>query len=276
MTKTYNEALSGASLLLEKAGIDPDAASYVLSTRLQWTRSQLVLHGRDSMPVAVATQFAADTQRLLQNEPAQYIVGRAPFWGRWFNVDPRVLIPRFDTELLIEWILADQLSGSGLDLATGSGAIGLTLALELPQLQMTLSDLSADALTVAQSNATQLNVPNVQFVQSDLLQAVPAKFDFIVSNLPYIDRAEMPVMDTSTKLFEPEMALYADNHGLALFAQLLPQLAQHLQPGGAVYLEFGYHQRAALARMIATMLPAASAEFRRDDAGNDRAVKISF
>lgn len=276
MTKTYNEALSGASLLLEKAGIDPDAATFVLSARQNWTRSQVILHGRDPMPADVATQFAADTDRLLQNEPAQYIVGRAPFWGRWFDVDQRVLIPRFDTELLIEWVLADAPSGQGLDLATGSGAIGLTLALEAPQLQMTLSDLSADALAVAKTNAGKLAAPNVTIVQSDLLQDITGEFDLIVSNLPYIDRAEMPVMDTSTKLFEPDMALYADNHGLALFEALFQQLPEHVRPGGAVYLEFGYHQRAALARMIATMLPDASAEFRRDDAGNDRAVKISF
>jgi release factor glutamine methyltransferase len=275
MTKTYNEALSGASLLLEKAGIDPDGATFVLSARLNWTRSQVILHDRDQMPVEVATQFAADVQQLLQNEPAQYIVGRAPFWGRWFQVDKRVLIPRFDTELLIEWVLADAPSGRGLDLATGSGAIGLTLALEMPQLQMTLSDLSTDALTVARANADQLGA-QVTITQSDLLKNLDGAFDFIVSNLPYIDRAEMPVMDTSTKLFEPDMALYADKHGLALFEQLLPQLPTHVRPGGAVYLEFGYHQRTALARMISMLLPDASAEFRRDDAGNDRAVKISF
>lgn len=275
MTKTYNEALSGASLLLEKAGIDADAAAYVLSTRKKWRRSQLILHGRDDMPDDDAATFDADVARLLQNEPAQYIVGRAPFWGRWFRVDERVLIPRFDTELLIEWVLAEQHAGNGLDLATGSGAIGVTLALEQPALAMTLSDVSTDALAVARENAKLLGA-DVTFAQSDLLKSITGPFDFVVSNLPYIDRAEMPVMDESTKKFEPALALYADDHGLALFAALFQQLPRVMRPGGAVYLEFGYHQKAALARMISTTLPNATAEFRRDDAGHDRAVRIQF
>ncbi|WP_155286007.1 peptide chain release factor N(5)-glutamine methyltransferase [Lacticaseibacillus zhaodongensis] len=276
MSKTYREALQGASLLLEKAGIPADGANFVLASRLHWSRSQLILHGRDEMSAAVAEQFNADLHRLLQNEPAQYIVGTAPFWGRDFAVDERVLIPRFDTELLVEWVLNEQTAAqTGLDLGTGSGAIGITLKLEQPQLKMTLSDLSAGALVVSRQNAQTLGA-DVEFVQSDLLANIDGRFDFIVSNLPYIDVAEQDVMDTSTKLFEPALALYAPQKGLALFEQLFRQLPAHLNPDAAAYLEFGYHQQPALERMISTMLPDASAEFRCDDAGNPRAVKISF
>lgn len=276
MSKTYREALKRASLLLDKAGIPADGANYVLASRKHWTRSQLILHGRDEMPEADAQQFAADVKLLLQNEPAQYITGSAPFWGRDFAVDKRVLIPRFDTELLVEWVLSDQTGRqTGLDLGSGSGAIGITLKLEQPQLRMTLSDVSAGALAVSRKNATALGA-DVDFALSDLLANIPGRFDFIVSNLPYIDVAEQDVMDESTKLFEPPLALYAKNKGLALFERLFKQLPEHVGAGSAVYLEFGYHQQPALARMISTMLPDASAEFRRDDANNPRAVKISF
>lgn len=275
MTKTYREALERASSLLEAAGLDPDGAAYVMADRHDWSRTQLMIHGRDPMTTDDAMQFAADLERLQQGEPAQYITGRAPFWSAMFHVDQRVLIPRFDTELLIEWVLEDKVHGDVLDLATGSGAIGISLKLEQPEMTVTLADLSHDALDVAAMNAKTLDA-DVTLVQSNLLTAIPGQFDCIVSNLPYIDRAEMPVMDTSTKTYEPDLALYADDHGLALFRALLPTLPAHIRPGGAVYLEFGYHQKAALAAMITELLPDQLATFRQDLAGLDRAVKIQF
>ena len=275
MTKTYAEALKRASLLLQQAKLNADGAAYVMSERKHWTRTQLIIHGRDEMTDEDARQFHADVERLLKDEPAQYVTGSAPFWGRTFRVDKRVLIPRFDTELIVEWVLNDWQQGSGLDLGTGSGAIGVTLALERPDIAMTLSDVSADALTVATQNAHALGA-QITATRSDLLNDLDGQYDFIVSNLPYIDRAEMPVMDASTKEYEPDLALYADHHGLALFEKLFKQLPDHVRPGGKVYLEFGYHQRSALARMISLMLPNQTAEFRRDDAGYDRAVRINF
>ncbi|WDF81772.1 peptide chain release factor N(5)-glutamine methyltransferase [Lacticaseibacillus pabuli] len=275
MTKTYAEALKRASLLLQQANLNDDGAAYVLSERKHWTRTQIIIHGRDEMTPEDERQFHADVAALLKDEPAQYVTGTAPFWGRTFHVDKRVLIPRFDTEVIVSWVLDDWQQGTGLDLGTGSGSIGVTLALERPNIAMTLSDVSADALTVAQQNAHALGA-RVQATRSDLLSDIDGQFDFIISNLPYIDRAEMPVMDESTKEYEPDLALYADNHGLALFEALFKQLPGHVRPGGSVYLEFGYHQRAALARMIALMLPEQTADFRRDDAGHDRAVRINF
>lgn len=275
MTKTYREALDWASSLLEKAGQEPDGAAYVLADYHDWNRSQLLIHGRDEMPADVAARYEADVARLAAGEPAQYVTGSAPFWGRMFQVDSRVLIPRFDTELLVDWVLSDGHSGDLLDLATGSGIIGITLKLEQPEFTVTLADVSSDALAVATTNAQALGAA-VTTVQTNLLADVTGQFDVLTANLPYIDRDEMPVMDASTKAFEPDLALYADDHGLALFRELLPQLPLHVRPGGAVYLEFGYHQRAAIARMISLLLPEQTATFRRDDAGLDRAVKIQF
>ena len=274
MTKTYASALKTAETQLEQAGVDPDGATFVLTARQDWTRSQLILHGRDEMPDEVATTFAADIDALAAGQPAQYIVGKAPFWGRWFNVNPAVLIPQFDTEILVEWLLDDAVGGYGIDVGTGSGAIGITLKLEKPLIDMTLSDISQPALAVATANAKTLDA-EVTFNQGNLLEGT-AKYDFIVANLPYIDRDEMPVMDQSVIDYEPHLALFAENHGLALFAELFDQIPRHLRPGGVVYLEFGYQQEPALAQMIAEQLPLGHAEFRNDDAGHPRAVRIKF
>ncbi len=274
MTKTYAAALQAATKRLEAAGIDPDGANYVLTTRLDWRRSQLVLHGRDEMPAETLTQFDQDVDALVAGNPAQYVVGRAPFWGRWFVVNPGVLIPQFDTELLVEWMLEDQVGGYGIDVGTGSGAIGVTLKLERPLMHMTLSDISQPALTVAAANVRALNA-EVTLNQGNLLEGTD-KYDVIVANLPYIAYDERDVMDPSVVAHEPHLALFAEDNGLALFRELFQQIPRHIRPGARVYLEFGYHQKAAIARMIATMLPLGTATFRRDDAGHDRAVRIQF
>lgn len=278
MAKTYQEALTRASLLLSNDGIDEDGARYVLEVRNGFTPSQLRLRARDPIPAAVSAQFDADVARLLAGEPAQYIVGVAPFAGDWFAVDSRVLIPRFETEELVAWVVADQASAKrGLDVGTGSGVIGLTLARELPQVEMTLSDVSPDALAVAKSNAEWLG-RKVTFIQSDLVAALAGAntppFDFVVANLPYIDRSETAVMDASTLAHEPALALFAKDGGLALIARLLQTVSGVLRPGGALYLEFGYQQQPALADLIKRLLPQVQAAFRRDMAGHPRMVRV--
>jgi release factor glutamine methyltransferase len=275
MTKTIQEALRWASSLLGPVGADADGARYVLEIRLDLSPSQLQLHARDALTAAQWVQFQADVARLAKFEPAQYVVGVAPFFGDLFNVTPAVLIPRFDTEELVAWAAAEQrAAATGLDLGTGSGAIGLTLAKQLPSVAMTLSDVSPAALAVAQVNAKRLN-RHVTLVASDMFAALPEQFDFIVSNLPYISHAEEAVMDESTKRYEPALALYADHAGLALLERFVAALPRHLNAGGAAYLEFGYHQRAALAALVAAQLPGWQAEFRRDLAGQNRMLKLT-
>lgn len=276
MSKTYAEALKWASLLLTKQKVDPDGARYVLMTRADWTPSQLILHRQDPMPDAAWRQFQADVARLANFEPAQYITGQAPFFGTMFAVTPAVLIPRFETEELVAWVAEEQTNAqTGLDMGTGSGAIGLTLARQLPQIDMTLSDVSPSALAVAKQNAAAQKA-SVHFVTSDLFNHLPGRFDFVVTNLPYIAPEEASVMDQSTLRYEPKLALFADHHGLALFERFVTELPQHLNPHGAVYLEFGYHQEPALRQLFAEKLPQAQATFRRDMAGHPRMVKLQF
>lgn len=277
MNKTYHEALAGASSLLHNAHIDPDAARYVLEYLGDFTPSQLQLHGRDVMPDHVARAFEAAIPRLLQHEPAQYIIGLAPFYGHDFKVSKAVLIPRFETEELVAWV-AEELADAQtlLDVGTGSGVIGITLKKQCPQLAVTMVDVSPDALAVAKQNAQRLHA-DVTLQTSDLFSAVPLqRFDRIVSNLPYISHAEEAVMDESTKAYEPHLALFAEHDGLALFERFCAQLPAHVHAGSQVYLEFGYHQQPALTQLFADTLPQAQVEFRQDLAGHPRMVKLTF
>ncbi|TLF37800.1 peptide chain release factor N(5)-glutamine methyltransferase [Lacticaseibacillus zeae] len=276
MSKTYAEALKWASLLLTEHHVDPDGARYVMMTRANWTPSQLILHRQDVMPDASWQQFQVDVARLAKFEPAQYITGVAPFFGAMFKVTPAVLIPRFETEELVDWVAKEQTAArTGLDLGTGSGAIGITLARQLPQVTMTLSDVSEAALAVAEQNAQSQHV-QAQFVTSDLFSRLPGRFDFVVTNLPYIAPEETPVMDQSTLRYEPKLALFADHHGLALFERFIEALPAHLNDHGAAYLEFGYRQQPALQKLFAEKVPQAQVTFRQDMAGHPRMAKLQF
>jgi release factor glutamine methyltransferase len=178
--------------------------------------------------------------RRLQHEPIAYIIGEREFFGRPFRVTPSVLIPRQDTEILVERVLAEQQQGSVLDIGTGSGAIAVSLALENPALRVTGSDFSPEALEVAQSNAQTL-AADVEWVESDLFEAFAGrKFDLITSNPPYIDRSE-PLKDEVSH-FEPEMALYAESQGLFFYERLAIEAKTYLNKGGLIVLEVGYTQ----------------------------------
>lgn len=277
MNKTYQKTQAVASSLLSAAGIDPDAARYVLEYRANFTPSQLRLHAQDPVPATLAAQYDRDVQRLLKGEPAQYVVGLAPFFGEDFVVTPAVLIPRFETEELVAWAAEEsQAATSLLDVGCGSGIIGLTLKRRLPQLAVVMVDVSPTALAVAKQNAARQKL-SVELVVSDLFAGLAGRqFDRIVANLPYISHKEEAVMDRSTLDYEPDLALFADHDGLALFERFVAELPAHLTPGARVYLEFGYQQQPALAALFARTLPQATVEFRRDMAGHPRMVRLQF
>lgn len=262
---TYFEALKWASSFLSQQDCE-DAGAYLLMGRANWTQTQLLTHYRQPMPDAVWTQFQDDIQTFATGQPAQYILGVAPFYGEQFQVTPATLIPRPETEELVEWVL-NTLPATPLtvlDLGTGTGAIGLTLKRVRPQWQVTLSDLSADALAVAQKNATQQQLA-VNLVQGDLFAPVKnQQFDVIVSNPPYIAPTEKAVMDRSVLEHEPATALFSGTDGLALYRRLLQQLPQYLTPSGQFFGEFGYRQQPALSQLCDQLLPDFQATFRQD------------
>jgi release factor glutamine methyltransferase len=255
VSATLRELVNQARRAFTAAGIDSDEAAIdgeVLARHvLGWDRTQWVLHSNEPPPPSFADQFTPLVERRTRREPVAYIVGHREFWGREFIVTPAVLIPRPETELVIEEALALRASGVAInrliDVGTGSGCLAVTLAAELPEAQITATDISRDALGVAAENARRLGVSDrVQMVNADLL-AGTGQADLIVANPPYVGREENVAIQPEVVDFEPHMALFADGHGLAVIERLLDEAPAHLAPGGHLIVEFGFGQDARVA-----------------------------
>jgi release factor glutamine methyltransferase len=218
------------------------------------TPAWLIAHDSDT-PTA-AQLAASDTllTRRLAGEPIAYLVGAREFYGRPFDVSPAVLIPRPDTELLIELALAHVPPGQTvemLDLGTGSGCIAITLALERPLARVTALDRSPSALAIARRNAARLGA-DVEFLSSDWFAALGGRrFDLIVSNPPYIAACD-PHLGRGDIRFEPLTALAAGRDGLDDLRRLAATARTHLRPGGALLLEHGYNQADAVQALLRT------------------------
>jgi release factor glutamine methyltransferase len=173
--------------------------------------------------------------------PLQYIVGRQEFYGRYFSVNPSVLIPRPETELVVERVLALQPAAGAriIDVGAGSGCIGITLALELPLTRVILADVSFEALQTARANATQLGA-DTPVLCMDLLDAASGPLDFIVSNPPYVSYAETSRLQREVREHEPHVALFAGDEGLAPYRRLIPSAQQTLRPRGYLTMEIGF------------------------------------
>ena len=212
----------------------------------------LIAHDTDTPTETQATQFTALLARRLSGEPVAYLTGTREFYGRSFQVSPDVLIPRPDTELLVNLALArmppDQ-AMEVLDLGTGSGCIAITLALERPLAHITAVDRSAAALTLAKQNADHLHA-RVEFLDSDWFAALAGRrFDLIVGNPPYIAAAD-PHLARGDVRFEPLNALAAGIDGLEDLRKLATAASAHLRPGGALMLEHGYDQADAVRDLL--------------------------
>jgi release factor glutamine methyltransferase len=220
----------------------------------QSDRAWLITHDTESLSESAAVAYQALCQRRLTGEPLAYIVGSKPFFGLDLQVDKRVLVPRPDTETLVEWALelAPTCSESHalLDMGTGSGAIALALKHSLPQWDVTALDASADALVVAQSNAKRLNL-KVNFLQSSWFDALTvsksAKFDLIVSNPPYIAEGDWHM---AALAHEPKQALTSGADGLDDIRQIIAQAPDFLNNGGWLLLEHGYDQSGAVHELL--------------------------
>ncbi|WP_186298350.1 peptide chain release factor N(5)-glutamine methyltransferase [Extensimonas perlucida] len=212
-------------------------------------RAWLLAHDRDPLPAACLAQFAALCQRRAAGEPVAYLTGVKEFYGLPLAIDARVLDPRPDTEVLVDWaleVLAGRAAPRVLDLGTGSGAIALALQHQRPDAQVLAVDASADALAVAQANARRLALP-VQFMQSDWLEGVRGSFDLIVANPPYI-AADDPHLPTLRH--EPSQALVSGAQGLDDLRRIVADAPRHLAPGGWLLLEHGWDQAAAVRELL--------------------------
>ena len=239
------------------------------------TRIDLVMH--PDLVTLNPEKWALILEELRNQKPIQHIFGKAYFYGYTFQVNEHTLIPRPETEELVEWILASVPADQPiriLDIGTGSGCIGLTLAKELPQSQVTLLDISAEALQVAQQNAANLGV-DVHFIQQDIL-ALPrltTTFDVIVSNPPYIRQLEKVEIKKNVMDYEPHTALFVADQDPLIFYRKIAELAfDNLELGGQLFYEINQYLGQEMVELL-TSIGFKNTELRRDLLQNDRMTK---
>ena len=214
-------------------------------------------------------------QQLAAHKPAQYIIGQADFYGMQLKVDERVLIPRPETEELVELILAEnpETNLSVLDIGTGSGAIVFALAKNRPDWSVTAADISQDALDVASENAKNQKF-NIFFKKSDCFAEISEKYDIIVSNPPYISREDELEVGLNVLYSEPHLALFADEDGLAIYRRIAEDAKYYLKDGGKIYLEIGYKQGQSVPELFRKYLPEKRVRTLKDQFGQDRMVVV--
>ena len=232
--------------VLTGSGLPKLEARLLLSHVLRRDHAWLVAHDRDELDAEAHAQFDALATRRKDGEPIAYLVGEREFFGRSFHCSPAALIPRPETEHLVEHVLTLVEAESAftiVDVGTGTGCIGITLALEHPNAQITALDVSLDALVLARKNAANLQANNVQFIESNWFSAIAAdaKFDVIVSNPPYIVPCDVHLTQGDLR-FEPALALADAVDGLESYRQLAHGAMKHLKAGGWLVVEHGYDQ----------------------------------
>lgn len=277
MLMTIGAVLQNAKQRL--AAVSPSAsldAQLLLAEVLSVSRVYVLAHPERELTSEQAAQYQAFILRRERGEPMAYILRRKPFYDREFVVSPAVLIPRPETELLLEWaldLMPSEQSGIMVDVGTGSGALAVTFAAHRPDATVYAVDISEAALEVAQQNA-RLSEVNVQFIQGDLLQPLidrGIKAALVLANLPYIARDEVPSLEVSR--YEPTLALDGGADGLDLIRLLLAQALSACAPGGNILLEIGADQGEAVLKLAQEI---GEAELRQDYAGLDRMVRVKL
>jgi release factor glutamine methyltransferase len=251
--------------LLKESTLDKVDAKVLLAhlihQHLNWPKSAMISRDTDQLPKALLEEWAVLEKQRLEGHPVAYLIGKKEFFNIELKVAPGVLIPRPETELLVE-LTIDHIQSSGkktpkiLDLGTGSGAIGLALAKNLPNAQVTCVDVSAEALKIAQENARLLNLNSVKFLQSNwfdgLTAAPPSKdcvFDVIVSNPPYIPAGDHHLLMGDLR-FEPISALTDDQDGLMAYRSIFKEAAAFLNTDGLILVEHGFDQSKQVCQLL--------------------------
>jgi len=245
--------LQSTTAYFKKRGIENARlnAEHLLAHSLGRRRLDIYLEFERELSESELTPLRELVRRRGQNEPLQHLLGTVEFCGNLFLCDRRALVPRPETEQLVEFLesqIRDPQSKI-LDVGTGTGVIALSLATRFPEAQIIASDISNEALSLARDNAVRLGLTGVEFVQSNLLEDISSEFDLIVANLPYISRLDRDELAPEV-LRDPEVALFAGDRGDELICQLIEAAPAHLHRGGSLALETGIGQHASLVEFL--------------------------
>jgi release factor glutamine methyltransferase len=271
---TIRQRVADARQTLRDAGIgtmEAESSARMLAEHvLGWDTARYLTLAGDPEPAGFAVRYAAAVHRRALREPAAYITGRREFWGLPLEVSPAVLIPRPETELIVEAAL-DVFGGDRgrrldvADVCTGSGNLAIALAHELPQVSITATDISEDALAIARRNAMRHAVADrIRFIRADVLDGVEGLFDLIVGNPPYVRQGDRAALQPEVRDHEPAVALFGGASGMRLVAMFVEQGTARLRPGGYLMFEFGLGQDVAVEDLITATPGLTLLGLRRD------------
>ena len=270
--KSVLETINGGAQYLEKRGVSDARRNmeYLLAHGLGCNRMQLYTQFDRPLDEDVLVPLRDSLKKRGEGIPLQHLLGTVPFHGRDFICDGRGLIPRPETEELVEMMLKDLPDGSLeiLDMGCGSGVLGLTVAAERPDSRVTLVDVSDDALALTKENAEKLEIENVTLVRSDLFENLTGTFDLIAANLPYVPDGEAKSMERELS-HDPALALFSGADGLDLLNRFVPDSFRFLKPGGLLALEIG-HDQASQLRISLESCGFTEIEVRKDLSGTSR------
>lgn len=278
---SLGQSLRSTERKLARAGIG-DArieADLIWMTALEVDRAELYARSNDEPTADQGERAEALLARRLNHEPAAYIMGHREFYGVDLVVGPGALIPRPDTETLVEEALRIAASKPAdlaiADVGCGTGAIAIALAVNLPQAIVTASDISPRALELARDNVDRQGLAErITLVEGDLLDSLDTPVDLVTANLPYVMSAELPTLDPEVRMFEPPVALDGGDDGLDLVRRLVSSVADHLRPAGVVLLEMDPRQIARASEFIAQAMPSAAIHAVNDLTGRARVLVI--
>lgn len=260
---------------LEQIGEDRENLAYVFRELKEWSSLDFLLHQNQEVSSDDCLLLEKIFMDLSQHLSPQYLTGRAYFRDLQLSVDQRVLIPRPETEELVDLILAENPDTplSVLDIGTGSGAIAISLKKERPAWQLTASDISSNALSLAQDNASHYQL-DITFIVSDVFSQLSGTFDMIVSNPPYIAYEDKDEVGLNVYQSEPHLALFAAEDGYAIYRRIIEEASNYLSEKGKLYFEIGYKQGEGIKALVNTHFPQKRVRVLRDVFGKERMVVV--
>ncbi|MBA5729415.1 peptide chain release factor N(5)-glutamine methyltransferase [Aerococcaceae bacterium INB8] len=276
---TLGEALNKASLFLKASGFDEHLARTYWMMTFEQTLTDVVLGLNKPVKEEMYKHYMQILEQIVEGKPIQYLLGHAYFMEEKFKVTEHTLIPREDTAGIVALsnnFLENKVDAKVLDIGTGTGILAIMIAKLNTKQHVFASDISPEALKVAKENALNHQV-NVEFIESNLFEYIPQQsFDLIVSNPPYISEDELDLMDDSVKKFEPSLALFAEDNGLAIYKQLAKQIQSYVKETSMIILEIGFQQGEAVKTIFSETFPNSTIEIILDLNGKNRYVQIEL